>query len=405
MRPPHLTRLHKPIFAGVFAGIVLAGVCAVGATRWTVPVAPVGTVAAAAAPAALHVKTPNAVKGIYMSQCVVGTPSFRDSLVKLIDDTDLNTVVIDIKDFSGTISFRPDDGSFANVAVKECGAPDLADFITRLHEKGIYVIGRITVFQDPTYTKAHPDQAVQSISRPGEPWRDHKGLSFVDVSSRPFWEYIVALSKESYAIGFDEINYDYIRYPSDGNMKDAAYVNPNKQEALERFFSYLHQEVAPLGVVMSADLFGYVTVHTDDLGIGQVLERALPYFDFIDPMVYPSHYNSGFAGLTDVNADPYTVVYVSLVEAARRAEATTTINVAFGHTAIASTSPQLYKKPAYSRTKIRPWLQSFDYPVVYTPQMVADQIRANEDAGLTSYLFWDAGNKYTALRRVLTSAP
>ncbi|MDO8523767.1 MAG: putative glycoside hydrolase, partial [bacterium] len=130
-------------------------------------------------PAVSHVKTPDSLYGIYMTQCVVGTPSFRDSLVKFIDTTELNAAVIDIKDFSGGIAFPTNDPLLSPNVSKQCGADDMKDFVKTLHDKGIYVIGRITVFQDPTYTKTHPSEAVQSKSRPGEPWKDHKGLSFV----------------------------------------------------------------------------------------------------------------------------------------------------------------------------------------------------------------------------------
>jgi len=372
-----------------------------------------------AKPSVPHLKTPLAVKAIYMSQCVVGTPSFRNELVSLVETTDLNSIIIDIKDFSGTISFPTKDPLLKEATLVSCGARDMEAFLKELHAKGIYVIGRITVFQDQFYTKKHPELAVQSVSRPGEPWKDRKGLSFIDVSSRPFWDYIVMISKEAYAIGFDELNYDYIRYPSDGVMADAKYINPDKPVALENFFRYLHDEVAPTGAVMSADLFGYVTVHTDDLGIGQVLERALPYFDYIAPMVYPSHYNNGFAGLKNVNSDPYTVVHVSLVEAVRRATATTTTVAGFAQTpimktvvtpgsgGIATSTKEVptgtYSKKAYPATVIRPWLQSFDYPVPYTPLMVAAQIKATSDAGLSSYFFWDPANKYLSLKSVLTA--
>src|SRR3989344_6362691 len=285
-------------------------------------------------PVVAHIKTPSSVRGIYMTQCVVGTPSFRKELVAFIEPADLNALVIDIKDYSGTISFKTDDPLFTDVSVTNCGTSDMHGFIEALHDKGIYVIGRITVFQDPHYSNIHPEQAVQSASR-GGPWKDNKGLSFVDVSSKPFWDYIVALAKISYTdFGFDELNFDYMRYPSDGPMADAVYQNPHKAEALEIFFHYLHDQLKPLGVVLSADLFGYVTVHTDDLGIGQVLETALPYFDYIDPMVYPSHYNSGFAGLKNVNSDPYKVVYVSLLKAVERSLATTTTVAALSETPV-----------------------------------------------------------------------
>ncbi|MBI5645160.1 hypothetical protein HY970_03610 [Candidatus Kaiserbacteria bacterium] len=351
-----------------------------------------------------HIATPKAVKAIYMSQCVVGTPTFRDELVKLIDTTELNAVVIDIRDYTGKIAFPTDSPLIKDYVSDQCGAHDMRSFVEELHKKNIYVIGRITVFQNPAYTKNHPEEAVQHVN--GGVWKDRKGLAFVDVGARPYWETVVELSKESYALGFDELNFDYIRFPSDGDMKAAVYswdLGKTKQEALEEFFKYLHDELKSTGVILSADLFGYVTVHADDLGIGQILERAMPYFDYIDPMVYPSHYNSGFAGLKDVNSDPYKVVHVSLVGAVKRAQATTTELYSFAETAIASTSPQLYSKQAYPASKIRPWLQSFDYPVSYTPEMVRTQIKANEDAGVNSYLFWDPANKYRSLRAVLLS--
>lgn len=372
----------------------------------------------------VHLEAPEPMYAIYMSQCVVGTPSFRDKLVELVESTSLNSVVIDIKDFSGTIGFETEDPRFEEASLASCGARDMQAFIKRLNDKGIYVIGRITVFQDPFYTDLFPEQAVQSIANPGEPWEDHKGLSFVDVSSKDFWDYIITLSEESYAIGFDELNYDYIRYPSDGNMKDAEYVNDNKAEALETFFRHLHKHVSPLGVVMSADLFGYTTVLSDDLGIGQQLERALPYFDYIAPMVYPSHYNKGFAGLSDPNDDPYKVIHTSMVEAVRRAEATQTVVQSFDGTPIlkdevvpahtndlgefVATSTKkvatgYFTKDVHDKLKLRPWLQDFDYGKDYTPEDIEAQIQATYDAGLTSWYFWDPANRYESLEAYLTS--
>jgi hypothetical protein len=278
-------------------------------------------------------------------------------------------------------------------------------FVASLHEKGIYVIGRITVFQDPYYTELHPEAAVQSAAiRPGLPWRDHKGLSFIDVSHRPYWDYVVELSRVAYEeIGFDELNYDYIRYPSDGPMSDARYVNQYKAEAVEQFFRYLHEKVKPMGVVMSADLFGMTTTNTDDLNIGQQLERAMPYFDYIMPMVYPSHYPKSFLGLGNPNADPYKVVHYSMTEAVRRTLATSTAVKTLEGEYIASTTPARYTKEAYPPNQQRPWLQDFDYGKDYTVADIGAQIRATEDAGLHSWVFWDAGNKYSSLRDFLVN--
>src|SRR3989344_1605965 len=134
-------------------------------------------------PKVAHRATPEAVKAIYMTQCAVGTPSLRDSLVKLIEDTELNAVVIDIKDYTGYISFQTENPALKEVVSKACRANDMSAFIKSLHAHDIYVIGRITVFQDPHYTALHPEESVQSVSRPGEPWKDNKGLSFVSVAS------------------------------------------------------------------------------------------------------------------------------------------------------------------------------------------------------------------------------
>ncbi len=351
---------------------------------------------------ATHVPLPAAVKAIYMSQCVVGTPSFRDTLVELVDETELNAIVIDIKDYTGKIAFTTDNPKLAHAVSDQCGARDMKTFIDRLHAKNIFVIGRITVFQDPYYTKKYPDQSVQSKSRPGEPWKDYKGLSFVSVSSKPFWEYIVELSKESYALGFDELNYDYIRWPSDGPMSDIVYLGGNRAQALEEFFVYLQAHVKPTGVVMSADLFGMTTTNVDDLNIGQVLERALPYFDFIAPMVYPSHYPKSFLGLSNPNGDPYRVVNYSMTEAVNRTVATTTTVTALTHQLLSTTtSPYTYSKPAYSALKMRPWLQDFDYGKDYLPADIEAQIKATYDAGLTSWMFWDPANKYGSLKQVV----
>lgn len=352
-------------------------------------------------PKVAHISTPDPVKAIYMSQCVVGTPSFRDTLVKLIDETELNAVVIDIRDYTGGIAFPTDHSLLKDMVSDECGARDMKAFIEKLHQKNIYVIGRVTTFQNPLYTKMHPEQAVQS--KRGGVWKDHKGLAFVDVGAKQYWETVVALAEESYAVGFDEINFDYIRYPSDGNMADAEYIKRDgktKQEMLEDFYKYLNDSI-PQEIVISSDLFGMVTTNTDDLNIGQVLERALPYFDYIGPMVYPSHYPKGFNGWNDVNAVPYELMKFVMAAAVKRTEATTTGIPSLAYTRVGTSTPAVYSKPAYDKKKMRPWIQDFDYPVEYTPAMVEAQLRANRELGLDSYMVWDPGNKYSSLKQIL----
>ena len=357
-----------------------------------------------AKPSVAHVKTPDAVKAVYMSQCAAGTPSFRESLIKLLDETELNAIVIDIRDYTGKIAFPTENPILKDMVSEDCGARDMKAFLQLLHDKNIYVIGRITVFQNPYYTKLHPEQAVQHKN--GGVWKDRKGLAFVDVAAQPYWDTVVELAKESHAIGFDEINFDYVRYPSDGDMAAAVYIKRDgktKQQLLEDFFKYLHDKLEPTGMATSADLFGMTTTNTDDLNIGQVLERALPYFDYIGPMVYPSHYPSGFHGYKDVNANSYGIIYFSMSEAVRRTLATTTSIESMAYTRIGTSTPAVYSKPSYPASKMRPWLQDFDYPVEYTPAMVKEQIDANTKAGLNSYMFWDPGNKYSSLRQVVQS--
>lgn len=343
-----------------------------------------------------HHAVPHAVKAVYMSQCAAGSQQFRDDLFKLADETEINAIVVDFKDYSGTVSFP---SKIAEKGGKGCTVPDFEVLVKEMHTHDLYVIGRLTVFQDPVYTNAHPQEAVQKNG--GGIWHDHKGLAFVDVGATPFWDYIISLAKEAHALGVDEINFDYIRYPSDGPMKDATYTHSSgpEQENLERFFMRLSQEakVEQDGhtPVLSADLFGMTTTNTDDLNIGQVLERALPYFDYIAPMVYPSHYPPHFNGWDNPNQHVYGVVHFSMENAIRRTEATTTPTQWFGAERVGTSTPAVYTKPAYSRLKLRPWLQDFDYGGDYGPKEVRDQIQATYDVGLTSWMLWSPSNRYT----------
>jgi hypothetical protein len=196
-----------------------------------------------------HIKTPNPVKAVYMSACAVGTQSLRDSIVKIADETEVNSIVIDVKDYSGTLSFKPENPDLLHAwEASKCGAGDMKEFIQTLHDKNIYAIARVTVFQDPHFSTLHPELAVQS-AKTGTPWKDRKGLNFLDVGGKPTWDYTMAIVKDAYNVGFDEINFDYIRYPSDGDMKDTVFKlsTGTKSYQLEKFFSYLHKETKKSG--------------------------------------------------------------------------------------------------------------------------------------------------------------
>ena len=372
-----------------------------------------------------HVPLPEQVKMIYMTSCVAGTPSFRDRLIALIAETEINSVMIDIKDYSGTISFSPSDQSWKYAWEQaRCGARDMKELIATLHEQGVFVIGRITVFQDPVYANLHPELAVQRLDQQTV-WKDGKGLSFVDVASQPYWDHVVNLAVESYNLGFDELNFDYIRYPSDGNMQDIYYpqsmkgkYGADKQANLEAFFAYLDKQLddeTRFAAVAhtntgrevstpwtSADLFGMTTTNYDDLSIGQVQDRAAPYFDFIAPMVYPSHYPNNYLGLGDPNDHPYKVVYHAMKTGVDRMQASTTPMQGFLHTPIMTTNASgtqtftgQYTKPVYGPEKFRTWIQDFDYGGDYDAADVRTQIQASYDAGVDSWMIWAPSNIYT----------
>jgi hypothetical protein len=307
-----------------------------------------------------------------MTSWATGNKKFRDELFDLVDTTEINAVVIDVKDYSGRISFPVDDPRLTKIGASQNRIPDIKDLIARLHAKNVYVIARISSFQDSFLINSHPEWAVKT--KEGNVWQDYKGVKWLDAGAQPVWDYLVAIGEQSYAYGFDELNFDYIRYPSDGNLVDIAYSWSNgrtRAEVMHDFYLYLREQLASTSVPISADMFGLTTSSNDDLGIGQVLVDALPYFDYVSPMVYPSHYSKGYLGFAKPAEHPYDVVKYSMGTAVGRAIA-------------ASSSPE----------KLRPWLQAFDLGAIYTPAMVRAQIQATNDVGLSSWMLWDAGSIY-----------
>jgi hypothetical protein len=382
------------------------------------------------------VPTPIPLKAIYMTSWVGGTKSIRDGLIRLIDETEINAIVIDIKDYTGKVAFKVGDEKLDSSPCFENRIRDIDTLIQTLKDKDVYIIGRISVFQDPCYVKHNPEVAVRRQSD-GEIWKDNKGLTWVDMGSKEAWDYNIQLAKASHALGFDEINFDYVRYPSDGNMRDISFISGSrlKAEVFKDFFKYLDQElrggkgfygfktieenisptvtsitdhstssgsgITPVTtitrkvpyatdeafdiyyadlksgkvqnrMIVSADLFGMTTTNKDDLGIGQILEYALPYVDYVYPMVYPSHYPAGWYGLAKPAEKPYEVIKLSMKGAIDKA------------TAI-----------GLDKQKLRPWLQDFNLGAIYTADMVKSQMRATEELGLDGWLLWNASNRYT----------
>ncbi|MCI0542189.1 putative glycoside hydrolase [bacterium] len=325
------------------------------------------------APIITHIPTPDSVKAVYMSSWVAGTVSIRDKLVGLIDETEINAVIIDVKDYTGKISFKPEDPYLVAVGSGENRIPDIRALIADLHEKDVYVIGRVAVFQDPYFAQIHPELTVKRGD--GGTWKDRKGAVWLDTGSEVVWEYAVRIGEEAYNVGFDEINFDYVRFPSDGNMEDIFFPfsrNRDKREVVREMWKELGWEMKKAGIPSSVDIFGMTTTAQDDMNIGQFFEDSLLYFDFVAPMVYPSHYPDGFNGFANPAANPYAIIHYAIGEGVKRAEA-------------ASTSPK----------KIRAWLQDFDLGADYGAKEVRAQIQALNDLGLDSWMLWDPSNVYT----------
>ncbi len=320
-----------------------------------------------------HKKTPTVVKAVYMSSWVAATKNIRERLINNLAGTEINSIVIDVKDYSGAVSMDINTKTAGQLSGR---VKDLAEFVDYLHQKNYYVIGRISVFQDNLLSRQRPDLALKRLDN-GALWTDRKGIAWLDVSAPEVWDYTIAVAKEAHRLGFDELNFDYVRFPSDGNTSNVAYPYSRlsvdtRAEALRKFFVYLNAKMKEIDAPISADVFGMVATNTDDLGIGQVLENAIPYFDYVAPMVYPSHYPPGFLNYKNPASVPYEIVKHSMGVAVTRVVA-----------------------QGYSPLKLRPWLQDFDLGADYTAEMIKAQKRAVYDAGLTSWMMWDPANIYT----------
>lgn len=308
-------------------------------------------------------------KGILMTGYTAGGSRF-DDLVDLLDRTELNAVVIDIKDERGEVSWIPRS---RQARMAGAGLPKIADpkaRIAQLKRKDVYVIGRIVTFQDAYLPKARPDLAIQDLE--GGVWKNHKDLTWLDPYSTQAQDYNIALALEAIELGFDEIQFDYIRFPTDGDTTKMWFSHRDERlphNVIRDFLARARAQIVPRGAYVSTDLFGLVALVSDDLGIGQRLELIARQVDYISLMLYPSHYNLGEYNIPDPEKDPYKTVSVSLKDALRRLEGTD--------------------------AKLRPWLQDFTLRVPYTPKEVRDQIKAVEDLGIDEWLLWNARNRYT----------
>jgi hypothetical protein len=313
-------------------------------------------------------------KALYLSFYGIGDRGLRESALNLIDATELNAVVIDVKGDRGRIPYRSAVSLAAQVGVQELiTVNDIEGLLKSLHEKGIYAIARIVVFKDDPLASARPDWAVK---RPeGGVWHDREGLAWTDPFRKEVWDYNIAIAVEAAQHGFDEIQFDYVRFPdARGLVFSMPHTEVNRVKTIADFFETARRKLMPHNVFLSADLFGYVCWNLDDTGIGQTLETVAPHVDYLSPMLYPSGFQFGIPGCKDPVAHPYEIVYQSLTRARERTHL-----------------PPI---------RFRPWLQAFkDYAFdrrPYKGKEIVQQVRAAEDFGSNGWMLWNPRNEYSA---------
>ena len=302
------------------------------------------------------VRPPKAVKSVYVTASLAASSDI-DRVIKLIDDTELNAIVINVKEPAG-----------------ERFGKNLPDLLAKLKSKNIWTIARVVVFQSNDWPLRDAGPALKNSA--GGLWRDSAGGYWLDPAAREVWQYNVAVAKKALDLGFQEINFDYIRYPSDGSVKQITYPYWDKktprEEVVADFAEYVTREIQNYypHAVISADLFAFSFVQDWDLDIGQRAKLLANYFDVLSPMIYPSHYSRGNYGFNNPAEHPYEIVRNTLVDGKK------IIN--------------------NEHVTIRPWIQDFDMGAVYTASLIKDEVRGISDAGYASgFMLWNARGQYT----------
>ena len=321
------------------------------------------------------------VRGIYLT-IHSASGSRLDSLLEMAKRTSINAFVIDVKDDNGHMLFPTKAAEkFAPKANEKAPIKDISALMKKLKDNGIYTIARIVTFKDPVYTETYPDKAIID-KRTGKPHTNNDGLRWASPYDRQLWEYDVAVAKEAAEVGFNEIQFDYVRFPaSNGGKLDSVLDyrnagNETKPQVIQNFLKYAYKELSPYHVYIGADVYGLVGSVTDDMGIGQYWEAISNVVDYICPMMYPSHYANHTYGLPVPDAYPYETIYHSTKDSLLRNN-----NI---------------ETPAI----IRPWIQDFTASWVkghikYGDAEVRAQIRAMEENGIDEFMLWNPNNRYT----------
>jgi hypothetical protein len=322
-------------------------------------------------------------KGIYISYGAIGNADFQTHVKELLETTELNAAVMDFKGDRGYLSFPTEVQLAQEIGAGAAPAvSDAAEFLKWYKDHDVYLIARIVTFKDNLLTKAYPGWAVID-SATGGVWKDREGLGWIDPNLHAGWDYNIALAQEAARLGFDEVQFDYVRFPTDGAVSRTTFSLPNTQEqrtaAVSGFLKRASEAIRPLGVKVGADVFGLAPWSSGDLGIGQHIESIAPYLDVLSPMAYPSTYADGLPGESpeyrNAIAYPYEIVNKTTQRAVSRASAV---------------NPNLV---------VRSWLQDFqDYAFderTYTAAEIRAQMDGARDAGGRGWLLWDPAVKYT----------
>jgi len=311
-------------------------------------------------------------KALYLSFYGVGSKVLREAAFALIRQSELNAVVVDLKGDRGLVAYPT-----ALLLASEIGARqitsirDLPGFIRSLHDQEIYAIARVVVFKDDPLATARPDLAVRRDD--GSIFRDREKLAWIDPFHREAWNYNIGLAVEAAAAGFDEIQFDYLRFPDDVHIRlSEASTEGSRVRAITGFLTQAREALRPYNVFLSVDVFGYICWNLNDTHIGQRLEDIAPLVDYVSPMLYPSGFQFGIPGLPNPVSHPYEIVRRSLDRAKQRTKL-----------------PERH---------FRPWLQAFkDYAFdrrVFDADEVQAQITAADDFGSGGWMLWNPRNVY-----------
>ena len=318
------------------------------------------------------------VKGVYVTGHSARGERLQE-LYDLIDETELNAMVIDVKDDNGYLLFHSESAEkFNPEANNHVYIKDMESFIKDMKDRGIYLIARIVTFKSPIYAKTNIDRAIV-YKDSGSLYSDADGLIWASPHDRILWEYNVGIAIEAAKYGFNEIQFDYVRYPAIGNKSRMDYRNKEEEShtaTIQKFLKYAYSELSPYEVYVAADVFGWAASALDDVGIGQQWEGISNVVDYMCPMMYPSHYGPNNFGLSVPDAFPYETIDRSLKDAFKRDSNLETPGM------------------------IRPWIQDFTAPWVagyirYGVPEVKAQIDALKANGINEYLVWNAGNRYS----------